>query len=226
MVILPLSSLFSVFQLLVLLIIKCSSTDLKKVIARSSDSDQTKEESELPFFCTTCEIAIHDHTKHCRVCDQCMAHFDHHCYWLDNCIGSTNYPYFIVFLSLTLLKTLLTLTTSLVCLYTISTSSVRLYYAILPILVSLLSALILLFILPLSCFHVFLILRRETTFEYITRRRKANKNKKARLSTPQKMNKVNPHHKKQILGRARASQSTDPSESTEAIGNPEQTHHH
>lgn len=53
------------------------------------------EEDEHKFaFCTLCVLHVQPRSKHCRMCNKCVAEFDHHCIWLNNCIGSANYRAF------------------------------------------------------------------------------------------------------------------------------------
>ncbi|KAG5380305.1 hypothetical protein IGI04_028147 [Brassica rapa subsp. trilocularis] len=46
------------------------------------------------FYCSLCEVEVFKYSKHCRVCDKCVDSFDHHCRWINNCIGKRNYRKF------------------------------------------------------------------------------------------------------------------------------------
>jgi len=53
---------------------------------------------KLPPLCHSCKIQKWKRSKHCRTCRKCCREFDHHCPFVNNCVGALNYKYFIVYI--------------------------------------------------------------------------------------------------------------------------------
>lgn len=56
---------------------------------------QPEEDSQYEFFCLDCSVGVDASTKHCNRCGVCIEGFDHHCVWLNLCIGKKNYKSFV-----------------------------------------------------------------------------------------------------------------------------------
>ena len=68
--------------------------------------DIVEKGEEVDNFCPYCLVKKSFRSVHCLVCQHCVDEFDHHCFWVGNCIGRKNYILFFIFLVYILLNTL------------------------------------------------------------------------------------------------------------------------
>lgn len=126
-------------------------------------------------------------TKHCRECNRCVLHFDHHCKWLNNCIGKKNYRqystlliffemhnFLIMIVAGFVLNGLINKEAVYENLNSIVGSKMGRYevYICMIVLVEVMSALAGIAMIQLLVFHIFLAFKGITTYEYILSKRK------------------------------------------------------
>jgi len=82
-------------------------------------------EPEFPFMdvlskvhpcelCPECEVIRTPRSKHCAICNKCIERFDHHCPWINNCVGVNNHNSFFTFIITLLLIIVLIVTSSVI----------------------------------------------------------------------------------------------------------------
>ncbi|KAH9774056.1 putative protein S-acyltransferase 22 [Citrus sinensis] len=148
----------------------------------SEESSEQQMSEDGMFYCSLCEVEVFKYSKHCRVCDKCVDHFDHHCRWLNNCIGKKNYRQFFTLMVSALLLLILQWVTGIFVLiscflerkrYSVDISSkLGSSFSLVPfvIVVAVCTILAMLATLPLAqlfFFHILLIKKGLTTYDYI-----------------------------------------------------------
>ncbi|WOL00578.1 putative protein S-acyltransferase 22 [Canna indica] len=78
--------------------------------------EQHKTDQEDMFYCSLCEVEVLKYSKHCRVCHKCVEGFDHHCRWINNCVGRKNYTRFFILMVSALLLLILQWSTGMLVL--------------------------------------------------------------------------------------------------------------
>jgi hypothetical protein len=92
----------------------------KKKIFLKKKKHYILEISKEHPFCIICCSNILENSKHCKKCNKCIENFDHHCNWLNNCIGKYNYTFFYTLLLILILNFFFI---SIICAYAFFNSS-------------------------------------------------------------------------------------------------------
>ncbi|KAI9286159.1 DHHC palmitoyltransferase-domain-containing protein [Umbelopsis sp. AD052] len=121
-------------------------------------------ESILPQtkWCKTCQCWKPDRTHHCSICDECVLKMDHHCPWVNGCVGYNNYKFFLQFLCYTTLSGMWMLITTAVAYARYGRSQTFDGYAIVAMVIS---AIISFLVGAFTCAHLGLVTLGRTTIE-------------------------------------------------------------
>lgn len=145
---------------------------LKCMIIDSGDFGSTHKEMVVPFtdfpkYCALCRSRVGARSTHCRKCDRCTVGFDHHCDWLNVCIGSPNYHWFFALVCCVEIDLLLQTTVLGTVLVKVDCSAGEIAGFAIGIILNVTLALIFIYIIV---FHMYISLRGLTTFEYLSLR--------------------------------------------------------
>lgn len=62
--------------------------------------DFLQKNTKLKKVCLICIREKTPRSFHCDICKTCVDRYDHHCFWINNCVGKYNLRRFLVFIIL------------------------------------------------------------------------------------------------------------------------------
>jgi len=155
---------------------------LHHLVCKKQQQSEKVNAGEQLLYCSICDAEISKNSKHCRACDKCVQGFDHHCRWLNNCVGKKNYTIFVALMVSCLLLLVIVWATGILVLVRcfshreifdkdiaacLGSSFSRVPYITVVVSLTLLALSATVPLTQLFFFHVILIHKGLTTYDYI-----------------------------------------------------------
>ncbi|XP_013855394.1 palmitoyltransferase ZDHHC12-B isoform X4 [Austrofundulus limnaeus] len=121
--------------------------------------------------CGHCLLQQPMRSKHCQTCHHCVRRYDHHCPWIENCVGEQNHRWFVVYLAVQLLVLVWALHITWTGLVLVPGLSPWLRSNGVLLVVLVLLVLLALVVLLLLGSHLYLVSLNTTTWEFMSRHR-------------------------------------------------------
>ena len=78
--------------------LRCMLTDPGAIPKNSYEMTFEDPDSSNIITCLRCSCIKPVRTHHCSICERCISKMDHHCPWVNNCVGLYTQKHFILFL--------------------------------------------------------------------------------------------------------------------------------